>query len=645
MSHTARTSVFVIVAVLSGAAAYLTRPTPQGAKLAVDISQPLFEKYTDPETAARVRIQRIDEELGEFIEFEIVKDPQTKLWKIPSHNGYPADNQDRIRDAVTAFVELRPIDRVTDKSAEHELFGVVEPKTDLEVSQQGTGTLVTIENASGEVLARLIIGKPGRKKKNDAADFSTDEDENLFFARKPNEDLVYIVKLKPDVFSSDFEHWVDKDLLKVDSFDIEAIKIRDYNIPYNVEQSQRGVALRPDIQNVVRKMDADLRWNNKEAKWELESLAIYAGGKPVKTKLEETEELDTLKIDDVKREVANLEFVDVRPKPEGLGADLRAGRAFLDKRENIVALMTVGFFPRQVGTDAVELVAENGEIAVATRDGVEYVLRFGGNASLDGDDGELRRYVMVTARIDESQFAELPAELRVPDKKKEKAGPKEAGGKDTKPADKAKATSEAKKAAERKDAPQPPAPLAESLQETEPKKKTKESTTKAAPASQPPAKKTAASGEQKKDSSQEPAKDQDGRAKKAAAKNDGKTAGQDGKKDGRDGKKDDAAPGSEKENDKAKEQQRKLEELRKKYFKAKAKVAELNVRFADWYYIITEESFNKVRLTRQDLIKENEKAKEKGDDVDAFRDLKKKGLTPGTPGKEASKNESPKPSK
>ena len=75
-----------------------------------------------------------------------------------------------------------------------------------------------------------------------------------------------------------------------------------------------------------------------------------------------------------------------------------------------------------------------------------------------------------------------------------------------------------------------------------------------------------------------------------------------------------------------KENQRKLDEWKDKRGKAEAKVRELNARFADWYYVVSEDEYKKIRLGRGDLIKEGAKAADEGFGVDAFRKLQEEGL-------------------
>ena len=76
----------------------------------------------------------------------------------------------------------------------------------------------------------------------------------------------------------------------------------------------------------------------------------------------------------------------------------------------------------------------------------------------------------------------------------------------------------------------------------------------------------------------------------------------------------------------SKENQRKINEREEKIEKAEKKVRELNYRFADWYYVISEDVFKKIHLTRSDIIKLTDEAKESGDGIDAFNKLKEQGL-------------------
>jgi len=51
-----------------------------------------------------------------------------------------------------------------------------------------------------------------------------------------------------------------------------------------------------------------------------------------------------------------------------------------------------------------------------------------------------------------------------------------------------------------------------------------------------------------------------------------------------------------------KENKRKIDDRDEKLKKAKNKVAELNGRFADWYYVISESEYKKLRISLVELV-------------------------------------------
>jgi hypothetical protein len=64
-----------------------------------------------------------------------------------------------------------------------------------------------------------------------------------------------------------------------------------------------------------------------------------------------------------------------------------------------------------------------------------------------------------------------------------------------------------------------------------------------------------------------------------------------------------------------KENKRKLDEYNDKVAAGKKHKDQLNARFADWYYVISDDVYRKIHLTRADLVKKKE-AKDKAKDAD-----------------------------
>jgi len=66
-----------------------------------------------------------------------------------------------------------------------------------------------------------------------------------------------------------------------------------------------------------------------------------------------------------------------------------------------------------------------------------------------------------------------------------------------------------------------------------------------------------------------------------------------------------------------KENQRKQDEYDEKIAEGEKKVKELNDRFADWYYIISDEVYQKIHLTRDQIVKKKEKEEGENGETDS----------------------------
>jgi hypothetical protein len=580
MSEALKTSIYAGVALVVSLAAFLSRPKVEEFEVQDIVGKPLFENFDDPAKAGRLQIVKYDDELGTLQRFEVARDKESKAWTIPSHGGYPADAEDRMRDAALLLVDLQVLDVASEEAGDHEMFGVVEPDKDkLRVGDVGVGQLVSFEDLKGDDLASLVIG--GKVKGN----------EELRFVRIPGQDILYVVNIDPDKLSTKFEDWIEKDLLKMNAWDVKSATVKNYTVS---KQSMTTVAM-------DRKFDLSARYEDN--KWQLDSLMEYTNGRPAEVTLTEDEELNGDKLNELKNAVDGLEIIDVRRKPTGLGGDLKAGEGFAKNNEGIADLNRHGFYVMSAPEGGYEVLSANGEIYVGMDSGTEYVLRFGDvvpNASDDaGEEGD-SRYLFVTARVDMSKFPspELEPEPEIPtaDSKKD-------------------AEDDASAAAEEQPAEESEAEGAEEAGDGE---------------------ETAGSekAEEAADADAEAGDAEDGDAEDGDAEGESTDADLEARE---------AEAVAELARVK-KENQRKLDEWNEKLDKARGEVAELNIRFADWYYVVSEEQFQKVQLDRDDLIKQKEKEEgddttstsdaepaveesvEEMDEVETFQDLQQEGL-------------------
>ncbi|MCA9187419.1 MAG: DUF4340 domain-containing protein, partial [Planctomycetales bacterium] len=350
-----------------------------------------------PFAAKSLKVVEYNAELGESKSFEVAQ--LNNQWVIPSHHNYPADAADRLKEAATLLLDLEVISKVSDDASSHELYGVVEPAENTEPGKKGVGKLIQLENEKGDRLAQIVVGA------------EVPEKSNLRHVRVPGQSAVYVVEIDPSKVSTKFEDWIEQDLLKLNAFDLAHVEIRDYSVQPTV--TPQGIAV--DYQ---QRLDMTVNWDSTESKWLLKELKESRGNGLETVQLMESEELNTKKLDDMKRALDELKIVNVEPKPAGLGEDLKADRGIQQNRESMMSLMDQGFFPVGMGGgDSVELLSSDGEVIAVTKDAVRYTLRFGRIAASAGDEEEnskLNRFVMVTAEVDEQSLPE-PTLEEVPD--------------------------------------------------------------------------------------------------------------------------------------------------------------------------------------------------------------------------------------
>jgi hypothetical protein len=584
-----------LLAIVTTTRNYSTTPTEATAK----VNQVLFEKFADPLTAASLKIIRYDTDKEQYDEFEVAKDRKSGVWTIPSHENYPADANKQMSDAANLFVGLKALNVASTKRDEQKLFGVVEPDKKKESEGgDGVGELVQFRDEKGDMLADLIIGKA------DA------QDPKKRFVRIPSEDVIYVAQLETNALSTDFKQWIESDLLKLSSNDIETIGIRNYAL---VSSGQRFLTVNPNYY-------ADVMFNVRENKWQPKSLTVFEDRTAKPRVLDASEELNSTKLNDMKGALDNLRIVNVARKPAGVAADLKADNQL--QEATVEALKRRGFFAsKSPNSDDVELYAMNGDLQVTLKDGVQYLLRFGDGAGASfepveseaGKEGEqkevsINRFLLVSARLDESKFP--PPELeRAPETVEE-----------------LKAIEAAKKAALNT------APAALNPQPAEatppvdtpaqdPAESAENTPANAAPPSEPKSEPSAdkpADGQAPTPTEDGLPKEGDGVPKQPVAKSQRSSVRLVSTQDPVLQPAVPSAPTDQppaelsdeewKERLEAekerinKENKRRIDLRNDRMEVAKKRVAELNARFADWYYIVSDSEFKRLKIEINDLI-------------------------------------------
>jgi hypothetical protein len=132
------TGVFVVIALLT----LWMRSTESRPAFPVVRMFPGLEAKVDG--VASIQIETKD------ASFNVVRNAEGQ-WILPDKDGYPADFN-HVRSTILGLAELDLVDARTTRSDWHERLGLGLPKTG------GSGTLVTLKDGKGEVLASVIAG-------------------------------------------------------------------------------------------------------------------------------------------------------------------------------------------------------------------------------------------------------------------------------------------------------------------------------------------------------------------------------------------------------------------------------------------------------------------------------------------------------
>ena len=607
-----RTGTFVGVGAALLLAGWLVQPRFRTAKIEPESARVLFPELSDASKAGSLSIVSYDDELATLKPFKVVQ--SDGVWVLPSHDNYPADSKEQLAAAATELVDRPILDIVSTSPGDHETYGVIEPDPEkIQPGMTGVGRLVEIRDAAGNRLARLVIGK--EDKRRGAGDASGSRP--LRFVRKAGQDPVYRVELDTSKFTTKFDDWIEKDLLRLSPWDVRRVTIDDSTCSFGVDEASGRLRVSQD-----RRARIDVAYDDKNAKWSLVRLEGFGeDNKPREEQLADDEELASAKLNDLRTALGDLKIVDVARKPAGLSGDLKAEESFTGDREAVASLAQRGFFPFQSG----EILSSNGETVVGMKDGVEYLLRFGNGTAVSADgtgddsatketqEGKTGRYLFVMARFNEDllekpvidplpEVPAVPADEKKADEKKadeKKDGAEPAGAPeptDAPAATDAAAPSKADGDAADEDEIDADAVAEEAAADDE-----------AAPeadgaAPETAAAKPAADAPATKDADTDSAADGPEEAKPATPADPGaKEKGNDaaGKADEAEAK---AQAALEERRRVERENRRRQEEYDGKVEAAKKRVRELNSRFADWYYVVGDDEYGKIRLDRAAVV-------------------------------------------
>lgn len=330
MNDFAKTSVFVALAAAFSLIAWVARPAPPQRQSLDDAGQRFFVSF-DPLTAASLDIVVFDQDTASVRPFSVAR--VNGVWSIPSHENYPADSQNQLATVAAGFVDLIKGPTISDRPADHELFGVIDP-VDAPVGATGVGTRLTMKDANSRTLVDLIIGKEQRGQ------------QSLRYVRLPGKDRVYTCAVPTAKLSTKFDDWIERNLLKFDPNQLTGVVLKDYSID---ELNQR----------LIQGRTLQLAYDSKARQWNLGDIVG-------------DEQLDSAKLETLKQALSDLSIISVHRKPAGLSHELKATDQMRLDAEARESLANKGYYISNG-----QLLSNEGETIVTLSSGVQYVLRFG----------------------------------------------------------------------------------------------------------------------------------------------------------------------------------------------------------------------------------------------------------------------------
>ena len=248
MKENQKTALLIVVALALGGFAWASRPKPADmAQIEKTVlNQQLFPDFTDPRAARSMEIVDFDADKGTTSTFKVAQ--VNGVWVLPSHYDYPADAEQQLGSAAASLMDLK-IRRVAgDKASQFAEFGVVDP-VNAPIGSKGVGKHVTLADATGKKLLDMIIGieVKGQPKQR-------------YVRKGGKDDHVYVVDVSTDKLSTRFDDWIEKNLLKINAFDIARVQLNNYSVDIAANDIKEGERL-------------DLSFNDTDNKWSLAELA------------------------------------------------------------------------------------------------------------------------------------------------------------------------------------------------------------------------------------------------------------------------------------------------------------------------------------------------------------------------------------
>jgi len=166
-------------------------------------------------------------------------------WKVEERNNYPADFS-KISSFILKLRELKIIDTVDAGKSQFGRLQLLEPEE--KIDKEKSGTVIELQNDSGKVLSKLILGKMHHRKNSDSP-IGGEMPDGRYLKLASNKKPVLINETLFG-FSTKSNQWLDKDFIKIKA--IKSIqcessdKEKNWSISKEDKKSQYALADIPE---------------------------------------------------------------------------------------------------------------------------------------------------------------------------------------------------------------------------------------------------------------------------------------------------------------------------------------------------------------------------------------------------------------
>ncbi len=354
------------------------------------IDQPLFEEF-DLEQVRSIEITKFNDDRNELEGMRLRR--KADQWIFPDKGNFVCTAAPLIAAVRGSLNERKVREFMSDKEEDHIKYGVVDPARYGSSVRSSLGTKLVLEDRQGKVIASLIVGK-GVK---------SDSQVPQRFVRIPDQPNVYVIDFDARILTTDFDQWVDPNLLQLATQSNPNGQQTVEVIINNYRFDPALIANADDRELIYR---AKFKLDPKRRQLAFDSLEIPLPGvgqwkqiTPNETQMQELAQWTSV--------AAKLDVANVKRKSAELISVLRNPTEDASE-ETLNELVSFGFHKTGFENGAFQFDATGGQFTIVSREGVRFNLYVGvfDTGATENTSGSLARYLMITVDVDYSSFPE-----------------------------------------------------------------------------------------------------------------------------------------------------------------------------------------------------------------------------------------------